>query len=113
MTISSAPVPGAERRRDPRRNVSIPARLSLLGLVVEGRLANVSARGVCFLTADPHLRVAEANFVEIAFTVTGADGAGHEVRRHVRITRIEPADVDGVAGRQLGVAWDEPLPFPV
>jgi hypothetical protein len=113
MTSPSATSPGTEKRRDPRRDVSVPARLSLLGLTVEGWLANVSARGVCFLTTSPHLRVAEANFVEILFSMTGADGAPHDVRRHVRITRIEAAEVDGSPGRRLGVAWDDPLPFAV
>lgn len=75
---------GAERRRDPRREVTVPARLTLVGLTVDGRLANVSARGVCFLTTNPHLRVAESNFVRIRFTLPpgagdGGDAPGGEV----------------------------------
>lgn len=118
---------GAERRRDPRREVTVPARLTLVGLTVDGRLANVSARGVCFLTTNPHLRVAESNFVRIRFTLPpgagdGGDAPGGEVpggaapaqaalavERYVRITRIEQVEVDGAAGRRLGLAWDEPI----
>ena len=107
--VSQHDVPEGERRRDARRDVDLPARLSLVGMTVDGRLRNVSARGVCFVTSNPDLRVDEANFVEIRFTLPAAEGGPSEVRRFVRITRIEPAEVEGRPGRSLGVAWDEPL----
>lgn len=105
---------GAERRRDPRHDTTVPAQLTLVGLTVEGRLQNVSARGVCFLTSSPHLRVAESNFVRVRFTLPAGAGGNASpgeqvVERYVRVTRIESADVDGAPGRRLGLAWDEPI----
>lgn len=101
---------GSERRRDPRHDTTVPARLRLVGLTVDGHLVNVSARGVCFVTADPHLRVAASNFVNIDFTLPTDDG-DRPVTRQVRVTRVETlpqADVEG-ARRRLGLEWDEPL----
>jgi hypothetical protein len=111
MSTGDGSLSGVERRRDPRHDVSVRAQLTLVGLTVDGRLANVSARGVCFVTANPHLRVAESNFVRIDFTLPAGLGGGAEtaVQRYVRITRIEPAEVDGAAGRRLGLEWDEPV----
>ena len=103
---------GTERRKDPRVDLTVPATLTLVGLTVDGRLVNVSARGVCFVTTNPHLRVAESNFVRIDFALPAdlaAGGAPSAVRRYVRITRVEPAEVDGSPGRRLGLAWDEPV----
>lgn len=107
MTTAHDSAPATDRRRDPRTAVDIPASLSLQGMTVPGRLANISARGVCFVTRDFAIRVAEANYVEILFRLPAAEG-GHEVRRFVRITRVEHADVDGAPGRRMGVSWDDP-----
>lgn len=100
----------AERRRDARHDVGVPAELTLVGLTVQGRLANVSARGVCFVTSDPHLRVEALNFVQIAFALPVADGApAQAVRRHVRVRHVEQVDEAGAKARRLGLEWDEPL----
>jgi len=101
-------VPASERRRDPRKEVDVAARLTLVGLTVDGRLRNVSARGVCFVTTDPHLRVEASNFVQIEFEHPDAN-EGRPIRRQVRVTRVEPDEEAGPKGRRLGLAWDEPV----
>ena len=47
-------LPQGERRRYERRPASVPARLTLVGYTVEGRLEDVGAGGVRFTTDDPH-----------------------------------------------------------
>lgn len=98
-----------ERRRDPRRPVSIPAHLTLVGLTVEGRIENISPRGVSFVTADPHLKVHASNFVRIAFKVPSETGDEVPVTRNVRITHVEPSQLDGAPARRLGLELDEAI----
>lgn len=100
--------PATERRGAPRHDVDIPAQLTLVGLTVDGRLMNVASRGVCFVTTDQQVRVAESNFVRIQFTLT-LDGTPTQVSRYVRIVRIERSNENGVEVRRVGLAWDEPL----
>ncbi|MCE9634068.1 MAG: PilZ domain-containing protein [Planctomycetes bacterium] len=100
--------PATDRRRDARHEVDLAARLTLVGLTVDGRLRNVASRGVCFVTSNDQVRVAESNFVRIEFTMP-LDGVPTQVSRYVRIVRIDRTSVDGVASRRIGLAWDEPL----
>lgn len=98
-----------ERRRDPRRRVSIPAHLTLVGLTVEGRIENVSARGVSFVTTDKHLRIDASNFVRISFRVPSETGDEVPVTRSVRVTHVEPSELDGAPARRLGMELDEAI----
>ena len=97
--------PAVERRREPRQDLDVPAQLTLIGLTVEGRLVNVSPRGVCFVTTNPHLRVEPSNFVQIAFSIPAGDGE-KPVRRAVRVKHVETTEVDGKPARRLGLEMD-------
>lgn len=108
MTLGRSVFPGPERRRDPRKEIGVAAKLTLVGLTVDGRLVNVSARGVCFMTKDPHLRVDAMNYVLVAFTLPAADG-DQKVERQVRVTRVETVEEGGVRVRRIGLEWNEPL----
>jgi hypothetical protein len=108
MSLGQSVFPGPERRRDPRKESGVAARLTFVGLSVEGRLANVSARGVCFLTKDGHLRVDAMNYVQIEFTLPASDG-DRKVARQVRVTRVETVDEAGARLRRIGLEWNEPL----
>lgn len=107
MTPNAQTPPIPERRKDPRRTVSIPAHLTLVGLTVEGRIENISTRGVSFVTANPHLKIHASNFVRIAFKVPSHTGDEVAVTRSVRITHVEPSMLDGAPARRLGLELDE------
>jgi hypothetical protein len=108
MNLGQSVYSGADRRRDERRDIGVAAKLKLVGLTVEGRLANVAARGVCFVTRDQHLRVDAMNYVEVDFTLPAADGDQHVVRQ-VRVVRVETIDEHGERLRRIGLEWKEPL----
>ncbi len=96
MTGTGTPT---ERRRDVRREVCVEARLTLVGLTVEGRIENVGAHGFCFATRDPHLRVEPGNFVRIAWE-------GEPVGRAVRVTRVDRLETGDGVERRLGLEID-------
>lgn len=100
--------PHAERRRHPRFPVDVPARLTLVGLTVEGRLVDVSARGVCFFTTDLALRVQDCNFVQVEFDLPAA-GTTRHVQSFVRVAHVCPAEVGGRPGRRIGLELDVDL----
>ena len=107
MSPETQDAPAAERRRERRHDIDVPAQLTLVGLTVEGRLCNVSAHGVCFVTSNPYLRVEPANFVQIAFSLP--DGEGKPIRRAVRVKHVEETEVDGRPGRRLGLEMDSAI----
>lgn len=105
---ASGAKPLVERRRARRAPVSIPAHLTLVGLTAEGRIVDTSPHGVCFETADPHLRVETSNFVRVDFRVPSETG-DERVTRHVRVRHVEKVEVDGRPARRLGLELDAAL----
>ena len=98
----------ANRRKHPRFAIDVPARLTLMGLTIEGRLVDVSQRGACFFTADVTLRAQDCNFVQVEFDLPVA-GATRNVQFYVRVAHVSPAEVDGKPGRRIGLELESDL----
>ena len=105
--------PEGERRQHERHPVSLPARLTLVGLTIEGRLEDVGAGGVRFATDDTLLKVQPGNFVQIAFECT-RDGVAVTIDRAVRVSWVLPvaalpSDDADVPKRVVGLEFEEIL----
>ena len=97
-----------ERPVHPRPDVDRGAPLTLPGRTVEGRLENVGAGGVCFVTGDTALIVAGGNFVRVAFDCE-RNGEPERLERAVRVLRAAREERDGAAVQVLGLQFEELL----
>ncbi len=91
--------------------MSLPARLTLVGLTIDGRLEDVGAGGARFSTQDTHLQVEPGNFVHIAFDCKQA-GVDTTIDRAERVTWVLPvgalpSDDGSVPKRVVGLEFDE------
>jgi len=77
----------ANRRAADRREAETPARLAGGGASLEGRLENVSATGLAFLTPTVEPQIAVGTQVVVVATGHGEGGADREYRG--RIVRTE------------------------
>lgn len=106
--VETAERPVDERRAHRRHDVDAPAELTLQGRTVEGRLENVGAGGVCFVTEDRHLVVASGNFVRVTFDCE-KDGAATRLVRTVRVLRVDTGTRGDVFVQVLGLQFEELL----
>lgn len=97
-----------ERRRHPRREVSIPARMNLLGYTADGTLENISTGGVRFTTADQGIHVIPGNFVTLTWVFDNA-GSREAVVRTVQVTRIVSETREDKVVRVFGMQFAEPV----
>jgi hypothetical protein len=96
-----------ERREHERLAVDAPARLVEGGASLEGRIENVSPKGLAFATAtmDPEFAVG----ARVVLVAPGAGDDGGEVRLDGRILRADEYS-DGVANsRSYALAFDQPI----
>ena len=102
----------AERRRDPRHELRLVARLAHITGNVFGQLVNISGGGARFVTTTMEPRVEAGSDVVLILT-SPPNAISREVHCTAHITRADEGTDETGPTMSYGIAFDEPLQLDV